>query len=344
MPACLQVDLLICNAGILAVDELATLSMDSMRRQFEVNTLGPLRTVLAVKSQLKEGSKVKTPAHAPPRAPAAALAYVAAARVATRARRALGMVGHQAPPVAPPPPAQVAVVTSRMGSITDGSGGYYGYRVSKTAVNMAFSSLAHDIKSTGVAVGIVHPGFVSLHHAGLTRMCSPLACCLTRVRHPPVGPLIPPSRGAWRWRCCDGLPRGAPIAFRCGVNQQGTWLFLCGKRRIAPAHLHICKCTCSECVFRAVALCPPLAIGRTLRCQGALEGAAAAPPATCLKAASGVCSACRAMLACLPAAVSISHMPAPGPPAGGHGHDRLLWQRPRHDHHRRICHWHAGRD
>lgn len=52
-------------------------------------------------------------------------------------------------------------MTSRMGCIADGSGGYYGYRVSKTAVNMAFSTLAHDIEGEGIAVGIVHPGFVS---------------------------------------------------------------------------------------------------------------------------------------------------------------------------------------
>ena len=57
--------------------------------------------------------------------------------------------------------AKIAIVTSRMGSIADNtSGGYYGYRMSKAAVNMAGVSLAHDLRSRGVSVAILHPGFV----------------------------------------------------------------------------------------------------------------------------------------------------------------------------------------
>jgi NAD(P)-dependent dehydrogenase (short-subunit alcohol dehydrogenase family) len=42
--------------------------------------------------------------------------------------------------------AKVALVSSRTGSIGDnGSGGYYGYRMSKAALNAAGVSLAHDI-------------------------------------------------------------------------------------------------------------------------------------------------------------------------------------------------------
>ncbi|MFW6051171.1 MAG: SDR family oxidoreductase [Myxococcota bacterium] len=56
---------------------------------------------------------------------------------------------------------KIALITSRMGSIADnGSGGYYGYRMSKVALNMAGVSLARDLQSRGVAVGILHPGFV----------------------------------------------------------------------------------------------------------------------------------------------------------------------------------------
>ncbi len=59
-------------------------------------------------------------------------------------------------------PAKIALITSRMGSIADnGSGGYYGYRMSKAALNMAGVSLAHDLKAQGIAVGILHPGLVS---------------------------------------------------------------------------------------------------------------------------------------------------------------------------------------
>jgi NAD(P)-dependent dehydrogenase (short-subunit alcohol dehydrogenase family) len=57
--------------------------------------------------------------------------------------------------------AKVAMITSRMGSVTDNtSGGYYGYRMSKAALNMAGVSLAHDLKEQDVAVALLHPGYV----------------------------------------------------------------------------------------------------------------------------------------------------------------------------------------
>ncbi|UTA46902.1 SDR family oxidoreductase [Simiduia sp. 21SJ11W-1] len=57
--------------------------------------------------------------------------------------------------------AKVALITSRMGSVADnGSGGYYGYRMSKAALNIAGKSLAIDLKPKGVAVALLHPGFV----------------------------------------------------------------------------------------------------------------------------------------------------------------------------------------
>lgn len=58
-------------------------------------------------------------------------------------------------------PAKVALITSRMGSIADNtSGGYCGYRMSKAALNAAGVSLAHDVRARGVAVAILHPGYV----------------------------------------------------------------------------------------------------------------------------------------------------------------------------------------
>lgn len=57
--------------------------------------------------------------------------------------------------------AKIGLITSRMGSISDnGSGGYYGYRMSKAALNAAGMSLAIDLSPKGVAVAILHPGFV----------------------------------------------------------------------------------------------------------------------------------------------------------------------------------------
>jgi NAD(P)-dependent dehydrogenase (short-subunit alcohol dehydrogenase family) len=62
---------------------------------------------------------------------------------------------------------KVIMVTSRMGSIADNtSGGSYGYRMSKAALNIASVSLAHDLKSRGIAVGILHPGYVK---TGMTK-------------------------------------------------------------------------------------------------------------------------------------------------------------------------------
>ena len=106
------VDVLVNCAGILSDESLSDLDFDRMRRQFEVNSLGPLRVTAALCGNLGEGSKV-------------------------------------------------AIITSRMGSIEDNtSGGRYGYRMSKVAVNMAGRSLANDLREAGVAVVILHPGFV----------------------------------------------------------------------------------------------------------------------------------------------------------------------------------------
>jgi NAD(P)-dependent dehydrogenase (short-subunit alcohol dehydrogenase family) len=107
-----EIDLLINNAGILSVESLEALDLASVRRQFEVNTLGPLRVTKALIPNLAAGAKI-------------------------------------------------AIVTSRMGSIADnGSGGYYGYRISKAGVNMAGVTLARNLKERGIIVVLLHPGFV----------------------------------------------------------------------------------------------------------------------------------------------------------------------------------------
>ncbi|GFR48788.1 hypothetical protein Agub_g10736 [Astrephomene gubernaculifera] len=128
-PPARQVDLVVCNAGILHEDSLSELNLDHIREQFEVNSLGPLRTYLAVKDRLAPGAKI-------------------------------------------------AIITSRMGSIADnGSGGDYGYRMSKAAVNMLGMNLAKDLKDQGIAVGILHPGFVAtdmtLKYHGMDGVISP---------------------------------------------------------------------------------------------------------------------------------------------------------------------------
>ena len=56
----------------------------------------------------------------------------------------------------------VFIITSRMGSIDDNtSGGSYGYRMSKAAVNIAGKSLSVDLLEDGVGVFLMHPGWVA---------------------------------------------------------------------------------------------------------------------------------------------------------------------------------------
>jgi NAD(P)-dependent dehydrogenase (short-subunit alcohol dehydrogenase family) len=58
--------------------------------------------------------------------------------------------------------AKIAVISSRAGSIADNtSGGSYGYRMSKAALNMAAVSLARDLAPRGIAVVVLHPGAVN---------------------------------------------------------------------------------------------------------------------------------------------------------------------------------------
>lgn len=108
----LKINVLVCNAGILRDESLSNLNIDTIREQFEINAIAPLRIVAELSSQLERDAKV-------------------------------------------------ALITSRMGSISDnGSGGRYGYRMSKAALNAAAMSISKDLKHQNIAVGIYHPGYV----------------------------------------------------------------------------------------------------------------------------------------------------------------------------------------
>ncbi len=62
---------------------------------------------------------------------------------------------------------KVLLITSRMGSIEDNtSGGYYGYRMSKAALNAAGRSLAIDLRPRKIIVLLLHPGFVRTDMTG----------------------------------------------------------------------------------------------------------------------------------------------------------------------------------
>lgn len=69
---------------------------------------------------------------------------------------------------------KIANITSRMGSIADNdSGGRYGYRASKAALNAFGKSLAMDLKPKGIAVAQLHPGYVQTRMVNFGGLITP---------------------------------------------------------------------------------------------------------------------------------------------------------------------------
>ena len=61
---------------------------------------------------------------------------------------------------------KLIVLTSKMGSISDSSGGSLAYRASKAALNMIFHGVAKEWARDGIAVAILHPGWVQTDMGG----------------------------------------------------------------------------------------------------------------------------------------------------------------------------------
>lgn len=121
-----SLDALLVVAGVLKGVSLEGLDAQVIRDLFEVNALGPLSAVHALRRCLRKGESGRTGA-------------------------------------------KVGLITSRMGSIEDNtSGGSYAYRMSKAALNMAGRSLAHDLSPQGIAVQLMHPGWVRTEMTGGT--------------------------------------------------------------------------------------------------------------------------------------------------------------------------------
>lgn len=69
---------------------------------------------------------------------------------------------------------RIANITSRMGSIADNdTGGRYGYRASKAALNAFGKSLAMDLKPRGIAVAQLHPGYVKTRMVNFGGLITP---------------------------------------------------------------------------------------------------------------------------------------------------------------------------
>jgi len=68
----------------------------------------------------------------------------------------------------------MAAVSSKMGSLEDNtSGGSYIYRSSKAGLNAVMKSLAADLKSRGVIVIVLHPGWVKTDLGGPSALIEP---------------------------------------------------------------------------------------------------------------------------------------------------------------------------
>lgn len=68
---------------------------------------------------------------------------------------------------------KMVAISSKMGSIADTSGGSTLYRTSKTALNMAMTAAAADLAQRGIAVGVLHPGWVQTDMGGPSAMITP---------------------------------------------------------------------------------------------------------------------------------------------------------------------------
>jgi len=68
---------------------------------------------------------------------------------------------------------KLIALTSGMGSIGESSGGYVPYRSSKAALNMAWHSLAIDVKRQGVIAAMLDPGWVKTRMGGASAPTTP---------------------------------------------------------------------------------------------------------------------------------------------------------------------------
>ncbi|MFN2383064.1 MAG: SDR family oxidoreductase [Gemmatimonadota bacterium] len=100
-------------------------------------------------------------------------------------------------------PVRLVHVSSLMGSLGDNtSGGAYGYRMSKSALNMANRSLAHDLAEDGILSATFHPGWVQTDMGGPDARVSVVEAARSLIRS--IEGLTPAASGGFYDR--DGKP------------------------------------------------------------------------------------------------------------------------------------------
>ncbi len=101
--------------------------------------------------------------------------------------------------------AKVVIISSRVGSMADnGSGGAWAYRMSKAAVNMAGVNLAHELADRGIAVGLLHPGFVRTDMTGGNGQVEPQEAAAGLVER--IDELSMETTGSFRHANGEALP------------------------------------------------------------------------------------------------------------------------------------------
>ena len=94
---------------------------------------------------------------------------------------------------------KVVAVTSKMGSLDDNtSGAAYAYRSSKAALNAAMKSLSIDTKPRGLAVCVIHPGWVRTRMGGASAPLEP-AESVAGMRRVIAGLGAAQSGRFWNW-------------------------------------------------------------------------------------------------------------------------------------------------
>jgi NAD(P)-dependent dehydrogenase (short-subunit alcohol dehydrogenase family) len=158
----ITLDYCINNSGILSEEGLNDMNYDRIRKQFEVNTLGPLRVYEGVSKSLKTGCKI----------------FIITSRMGSIADNSSGITINNI---------IIIIIFIMINIITINIiiiiisiminiitimilllGNMYGYRISKAGVNMVGKTLAVDVQGKGIIVQLLHPGMVA---TDMTKKC-----------------------------------------------------------------------------------------------------------------------------------------------------------------------------